>query len=249
MESIAVKELIYSLADNLLIYGHRNSEWIGLGPLLEEDISFASIAQDKVGQSRVLYNLLHQLGEADADTVAFTRNASQFHNCILAELPCQLYEQALVRHFLFDEAQAIYFDALKGSTQPDLAAFATKFTGEIKYHTLHARAMIKRLMQGSEEANIKIKASFDALWPYCGGLFEPSPYEQELIALKVIPEAKVLQERWQANVLAFCSGLGLELEPALLGHKGGRMGNHSEYLQPMLDEMSEVFNLDPSAQW
>ena len=32
----AVIELLYKIADDQLILGHRNSEWTGLGPLLEE---------------------------------------------------------------------------------------------------------------------------------------------------------------------------------------------------------------------
>jgi ring-1,2-phenylacetyl-CoA epoxidase subunit PaaC len=30
---------------------------------------------------------------------------------------------------------------------------------------------------------------------------------------------------------------------------GGRTGEHTEYLQPLLDEMAEVFRLDPTADW
>ena len=80
MNTTAIKELLYKMADDLLIIGHRNSEWTGLGPILEEDIAFSSMAQDKIGQSQALFQLLHELGEQEPDTVAFTRNAKQFHN-------------------------------------------------------------------------------------------------------------------------------------------------------------------------
>jgi ring-1,2-phenylacetyl-CoA epoxidase subunit PaaC len=30
---------------------------------------------------------------------------------------------------------------------------------------------------------------------------------------------------------------------------GGRTGYHTEHLQPLLDEMTEVFRIDPSAEW
>ena len=58
-----LKELLYKMADDLLIIGHRNSEWTGLGPMLEEDIAFSSMAQDKIGQSLALFELLHELGD------------------------------------------------------------------------------------------------------------------------------------------------------------------------------------------
>ena len=44
MNELALKELLYKIADDLLILGHRNSEWTGFGPLLEEDIAFSSMA-------------------------------------------------------------------------------------------------------------------------------------------------------------------------------------------------------------
>ena len=109
MNELALKELLYKIADDQLILGHRNSEWTGFGPLLEEDIAFSSMAQDKVGQSYAIYQMLHQLGEQEPDTVAFMRNANQFHNCQLVELPNGEYDFSLIRHFLFDNSRSHSF--------------------------------------------------------------------------------------------------------------------------------------------
>src|SRR5690349_24138864 len=122
----ALKELLYRIADDQLILGHRNSEWTGMGPLLEEDIAFSSMAQDKIGQSLALYNMLHELGEGPPDTVAFTRDASRFHNCVFVELPNGEYDFSLVRHFLYDAALAIRFDMLTSSSYQPLAQLAAK---------------------------------------------------------------------------------------------------------------------------
>ena len=46
---------ILHLADNALIAGHRNSEWTGHGPILEQDIAISNIALDLIGQARNLY--------------------------------------------------------------------------------------------------------------------------------------------------------------------------------------------------
>jgi ring-1,2-phenylacetyl-CoA epoxidase subunit PaaC len=78
-----LKDMLYRMADDLLIIGHRNSEWTGLGPVLEEDIAFSSMAQDKIGQSHAIFEILHEMGESEPDTVAFTRNDNQFHCCHL----------------------------------------------------------------------------------------------------------------------------------------------------------------------
>jgi ring-1,2-phenylacetyl-CoA epoxidase subunit PaaC len=46
---------VLHLADNALVLGHRNSEWTGYGPILEQDIALSNIALDLVGQARYLY--------------------------------------------------------------------------------------------------------------------------------------------------------------------------------------------------
>ena len=141
----AIKDLLYKIADDQLIIGHRNSEWTGFGPLLEEDIAFSSMAQDKVGQSWQFYKLLNELGESDPDTVAFMRNAGQFYNCQLVELPNGEYDFSLIRHFLFDTAEQIRFTMLAGSSYEPIAQLAKKIKGEIKYHTMHANIWVKQL--------------------------------------------------------------------------------------------------------
>lgn len=55
------KNLLLHLADNALILGHRNSEWTGHGPILEQDIAISNIALDLVGQSRNFYQYAAEL--------------------------------------------------------------------------------------------------------------------------------------------------------------------------------------------
>ena len=60
-----------------------------------------------------------------------------------------------------------------------------------------------------------------------------------------------LKEKWVTKVETIISQTSLHLpdwnlvQPVL----GGRLGKHSEHLQPLLDEMSEVFKIDPTAEW
>ena len=251
MNTLALKELLYKMADDLLILGHRNSEWTGMGPLLEEDIAFSSMAQDKVGQSLAMYTLLHPLGERDPDTVAFTRNATQFHNCVLVELPNGEYDFSLLRHFLYDTADAIRFELLGKSSYEPLAQVARKIRGELRYHTLHANTWIQQLGTSTEESISRLQASLDFAMPFALGIFEESPYENELIESGVFAGEKELKRRWRLKVEEIIHRTRLRLpdlntvEPVL----GGRLGRHGEHLQPLLDEMSEVFKIDPTAQW
>jgi ring-1,2-phenylacetyl-CoA epoxidase subunit PaaC len=250
MNELAIKELLYKIADDLLILGHRNSEWTGMGPLLEEDIAFSSMAQDKVGQSQALYAILNQMGEQAPDTVAFTRNADQFHNCVLVELPNGEYDFSLIRHFLFDTSLAIRFQFLTQSTYTPLAELSSKIRGELKYHTLHANTWVKQLGTATPESISRLQNALDFTWPYALGIFEESPYENELIASKVFPGEKVVKQEWLQKVTAVIEQTNLKLpERAQPPIYGGRIGKHSEHLQPLLDEMSEVFRIDPGAEW
>jgi ring-1,2-phenylacetyl-CoA epoxidase subunit PaaC len=250
MEQLAIKELIYKIADDLLILGHRNSEWTGFGPLLEEDIAFSSMAQDKVGQSLALYTILHELGEQQPDTVAFMRNANQFHNCIFTELPNGEYDFSLIRHFLYDTSLAIRFEMLGRSSFQPLKELAIKINGELKYHTLHANTWIKQLGSATPESIGRLQNSLNLAWPYALGIFEPSPYENELIASGIFAGEETLKEKFLLQVKSVISQTQLQiLNEKMQPIYGGRKGQHSEHLQPLLDEMGEVFRIDPAAEW
>ena len=251
MNTAALKDLLYKMADDQLILGHRNSEWTGMGPVLEEDIAFSSMAQDKIGQSQALYQLLHELGEAEPDTVAFTRNAEQFHNCQLVELPIGEYDFSLIRHFLFDHAELIRFEMLANSSYGPLAQLSRKIKGEIKYHVMHANTWIKQLGNANEESISRLQKSLEYALPYALGIFEEGAYEDALKAEGIFPGEKALQEEWKKRVSEQFSKTELRLPDfeQLKPVNGGRKGQHSEHLQPLLDEMSEVFRLDPTAEW
>jgi ring-1,2-phenylacetyl-CoA epoxidase subunit PaaC len=251
MNELALKELLYKMADDLLILGHRNSEWTGMGPLLEEDIAFSSMAQDKIGQSYALFQLLQGLGEQAPDTVAFTRNAEQFHNCVLNELPNQEYDFSLIRHFLFDTADALRWEMLTRSSYEPLAQLAKKIQGELRYHTLHANTWVKQLGSATEDSIGRLQKSLKTALPYALGMFEESPYEAAIISDKIFDGEKALMAAWKSKVEAVLSAtqLGVPDWTVIVPMYGGRIGKHSEHLQPMLDEMSEVFRMDPTAEW
>lgn len=251
MNTEALKDLLYKIADDQLILGHRNSEWTGFGPLLEEDIAFSSMAQDKVGQSWQLYQMLTELGESDPDTVAFMRNADQFHNCQLVELPNGEYDFSLIRHFLFDTAELIRFTMLADSSYEPLAQLAKKIKGEIKYHKMHADIWIKQLGAATEESIKRLQKSLDMAFPYALGIFEPSRLESEIISEGFFSGEEKLKTEWLSKISEILDQTSLTLPDASLQTPvyGGRYGTHTEHLQPLLDEMSEVFKMDPTADW
>ncbi|MBX2910768.1 MAG: phenylacetate-CoA oxygenase subunit PaaC [Cyclobacteriaceae bacterium] len=251
MNQQAIKELLYKMADDQLILGHRNSEWTGFGPLLEEDIAFSSMAQDKIGHSLALYTMLHDLGEQGPDTIAFLRSADQFHNSQFTELPNAEYDFSLIRHFLYDTAETIRFEMLSHSSYMPLAQLAVKVRGELRYHTLHANTWINQLGNANEESIGKLQRALEHALPYALGLFEPSPFENELIGEGVFEGEKALEEKWKTKVAGLLAKTQLQLPQweAIVPQLGGRSGKHTAHLQPLLDEMGEVFRIDPTAEW
>ena len=251
MNTEALKDLLYKMADDQLILGHRNSEWIGLGPILEEDIAFASMAQDKVGQSLALYELLEELGEGTPDTIAFTRNAEAFHNCTFVELPIGEYDFSLIRHFLFDTADYIRFELLSSSAYEPLQYLAAKYVGETRYHIMHADMWIKQLGSANEESIERLQEALNFSMPYALGIFEHSKFETELINDDIFQGEDMLKSLWLEKLNEIISQTDLVLPDAdtIDAKIGGRYGMHTEFLQPLLDEMSEVINLDPTAEW
>jgi ring-1,2-phenylacetyl-CoA epoxidase subunit PaaC len=251
MSTIALKELLYKIADDQLILGHRNSEWTGFGPLLEEDIAFSSMAQDKIGHSYAIYQLLEQLGEQDPDTVAFMRPADLFHNSIFVELPNGEYDFSLVRHFLYDTAEILRFEMLSTSTFAPLKELSVKIKGELRYHSLHANTWMKRLGNATEESILRLQTSLEYALPYAFGLFEESPFENDIVRAGYFEGEAILKEKWIKSVDEIISQTSLHL-PAwntIRPVTGGRTGKHSVHLQPLLNEMSEVFRIDPGTEW
>lgn len=251
-ETGALKDLLFRMADDALIIAHRNSEWTGLGPLLEEDIAFSSIAQDKLGHAYALYQMLESLGEADADTTAFTRDASAFHCSQLVELPIGDYAFSLVRHFMYDLAESLRYEMLEKSSYEPLAKLAAKVRGEIKYHTFHATTWMEQLgAKGNEESRARMQAAVDEVFPLALGIFEPSEHDPMLAAADIFPGESALEERWLAAMVPVLerSTLTLPDRASVSPAYGGRAGIHTEHLAPLLEEMGEVFRIDPSAEW
>ena len=252
MNKDAIKELLYKMGDDALVIGHRNSEWTGIGPLLEEDLAFASMAQDKVGHAQALYLICHEvLGDKDPDTIAFMRDEKEFKCCQLVELPIGEYDFSIIRQFLFDHAELLRYEMLTASNFQPLAQLAKKVKGEIKYHVMHADAFVKQLSKGTEESHARMQSALNYTMPYALGIFEKSVYENDLIAEGVFPGEDKLKQQWLDKIIPVLTAAGLTM-PVVDETKiiyGGRKGYHSEHLQPMLDEMTEVVRTDPSAEW
>lgn len=252
MKTDALKDLLYKMADDALVIGHRNSEWTGIGPMLEEDMAFSSMAQDKLGHALALYRILHEiLGEADPDTLGFKRDEKSFKCCHLVEYPIGEYDFSIIRQFLFDHAELLRYEMVSQSGFQPLAQLALKVKGEIKYHVMHGDTFVKQLANGTEESKARLQQALNFAWPLALGIFEPGEHDNDLIADGIFAGEAELKKRWLEKVTPILEAAGLTI-PVVAENKiayGGRKGYHSEHLKPLLTEMTEVLSSDPDAEW
>src|SRR5258706_15343304 len=182
--------------------------------------------------------MVNGLGEQEPDTVGFLRSRNQFHNCQLVELPNQEYDFSLIRHFLFDTADALRWEMLSQSSYEPLAQLARKIKGELRYHTMHANTWIKQLGSATEESISRLQHSLQLAMPYALGIFEESPYEKEIIGKNIFGGEQELKKRWFAKIESVIAQTQLLLPDwkIITPVAGGRVGHHSEHLQPLLEE-------------
>jgi ring-1,2-phenylacetyl-CoA epoxidase subunit PaaC len=255
-------DYLLQLADNALILGQRNAEWCGHGPVLEEDIALANISLDLIGQARMLYQHAASLvgGGATEDSLAYFRDAHQFRNYTLLELPHhgplapggraeRDYATTIARNFLYSALMVPMWDALQSSRDPQLAAIAAKSLKETRYHLRHARDWLVKLGDGTDASHARAQAALDHLLPYTQEFWTVSPQEAAAAADATGVDNRLLRDAWEREVDETLREATLTL-PAASGHiPRGKEGVHSEYLGYVLAEMQSLARQHPGAQW
>jgi ring-1,2-phenylacetyl-CoA epoxidase subunit PaaC len=247
----ALVEYLQRHGDDRLVLGHRLSEWCGHAPILEEDIALANIALDFVGQANLLLNLAGQIeGQGrGADALAYFREAVEFRNLHLVELPKGDFGFTIVRQFLFDAYDVPFLESLQRSTHADLAGVAAKAYKEARYHLRHSAEWVIKLGDGTEESHRRVQAALDDLWRYTGELFAADDVDRHLAAAGIAPDLGALERAWRDRVAAVARQATLELPDPTPATLGGRRGRHTEHLGHMLAEMQIVARSFPGATW
>ena len=241
------------LADNSLIMGHRLSEWTGHGPMLEQDIAISNIALDLIGQSRNFYQYAATLREDDTteDSLAYLRDAREFKNLLITEIPNGDWAKTIMKLFLFSTWQFYLFQQLINSSDKQLAAIAEKSLKEVTYHVRWGSEWVIRLGDGTEESNKRIKTALEEVWPFTGEMFEPAEYENSLLEKSISVNVRDIRNDWNGKVIHV-------LEEATLTspenkntwmQTGGKNGIHTEHLDYILAEMQFLQRAYPGCKW
>lgn len=239
------------LADNALIIGHRNSEWCGHGPILEQDIAISNIALDGIGQARNFYQYAASLSGngATEDSLAYLRDVIDYKNLLITELPNGDWAQTTLRQFLFSSYQYYFYHELEKSADLQLAAIAEKSLKEVTYHLRWSSEWVIRLGDGTAESHERMVKAIAEIWNYTGELFMPAPYEKELAATGVAVDLSVIQPLWQQKVSDVFAEATIAIPEKSFAQLGGKEGIHTEHLGYILAEMQFLQRAYPGAEW
>jgi len=246
-------ELLLALADDKFFLGHRNADWTGLAPILEEDIAFSSLAQDELAHAQALYQLVANLTGSKADWLAFGRKPEEYRCAEIVELSDEFdWATALARNLFCDHFDALRLDRLARSSYTPLANLAVRLRAEEQIHLDHDASWMGHLGRGGEEARRRIQESLDRLAPLASMLFEPSDGQSELEKEGIYPGSEdETFAAWSKNLeeVARPCQFSVCLTRRPLQSIGGRRGRHSASFAALLDELAEVFRLEPEAAW
>ena len=239
------------LADNALIIGHRNSEWCGHGPVLEQDIAISNIALDYIGQARNFYQYAAQLkgNSATEDSLAYLREVIDFKNCLLVELPNGDWGQTILRLFFFSTYQYFLYQQLQNSANEQLAAIAEKALKEVTYHIRWSSEWVIRLGDGTEESKQRMLQAVDELWSYTGEIFQAVSYELIAVSEGFGVNLMSIKNNWDNKIRSVFEEATLPLPADAWMQSGGKEGRHSEHLGYVLGEMQFLQRAYPGAEW
>ncbi len=243
------------LADTDLVLAQRLGEWVGKGPVVEEDIASTNVGLDLLGQARMWYGYAGEVEARiagtgrDEDAFAFRRDAHEFRNLLLVEQPNGDYADTLARQFLFDQWHLLLLRALSASADERVAGIAAKAAKEAAYHAERSADWVIRLGDGTDVSHARMQDAIDGLWMYTGEMFTAAPAGDPLAAAGIAVDPATLKAPWDARVSAVLAEATLARPADGWMQKGGIAGVHTEHLGRLLAEMQFLQRAYPDAKW
>lgn len=249
MTSDAVETYALRLADDALVLAQRLTEWVSNAPLLEEELALANTALDYLGRARMFYARAGERTHRGEDALAFARDAREFTNALIFELPRGDFAFTMARQFLVDAFQVPFLERLEASADPGLAAIAAKAVKESRYHLRRSRDWVMRLGDGTAESHRRVQSAFDELFGYVDELFAMDALETELAGCGVAVDRRALREQWDRVVDTGLAEATIGRSRANWRVEGGRRGIHTEHLGHLLAELQFLQRAYPGLAW
>ncbi|MEU6115148.1 1,2-phenylacetyl-CoA epoxidase subunit PaaC [Streptomyces sp. NPDC047117] len=234
-----------ALGDDALVTAQRLAEWCTRAPELEEEMALANIGLDLLGQARLLYA---RAGQADGtgrdeDAYAYFRDAADFRNVRLAELPRGDFAFCVGRLLVQSAWRLAVLERLAGCADPVLAAVAAKGVKELTYHRQYAAEWVVRLGDGTAESHRRMTAAWTELAPWLDELYADRTCEGF-----GAPAAEAA-EATRAVLAQVAEAAGLTAQEAAPVPGSGRAGDRTEHLAPLLAELQGLARAHPEAAW
>jgi phenylacetate-CoA oxygenase PaaI subunit len=140
---IELRDFLMALADTKRALGLRYAEWCDRAPTLEAGVAASAMAQDQLGQARVLYSLVQEFPGAPRDLDDETRP----HKFNLAFLDHSLPDWAtfVAANLLIGAAVTVVEEELANSRFAPLRARMPKMLDEERFHRIHAEGWFKHV--------------------------------------------------------------------------------------------------------
>jgi ring-1,2-phenylacetyl-CoA epoxidase subunit PaaC len=268
--------ILYTLqiADNALINGHRQSEWCGHGPILEQDIALTNIALDHLGQARSLYQyaaeqfnslstdekltfftsiaLQQKISKGESlteDDLAYLRDGWDFRNVLLVEQPNKDWAYTVARSFILDVFNYYFFTELQNSKDATLSAIAEKSLKEVTYHIRWSSEWMIRLGDGTDESHSRIQEAINDRWMFSGELMMESEADKSMAFTGIGVDLNKLKALWQEHVAKVLEEATIAFPANSWMQEGGKQGNHTEHLGYILTELQFMQRAYPGMQW
>lgn len=213
-----------ALGDDALIMSQRLQEWCTSAPELEDEVALANIALDLLGQARFLYGRAGTVEGRDEDYYAYFRDAGEFRNVTLVELPRGDFAELVARLLVFSTWRSAVLHEFVDHPDPVLSAIAEKGIKEIAYHREYAAGWVIRLGDGTDYSRDRMVTGLTAIWPYV-------PELGDVDIADILREAR------------------LDIPAASGAEFDGRAGRHTDSLTPLLAQMQSIAREHEGATW
>jgi ring-1,2-phenylacetyl-CoA epoxidase subunit PaaC len=223
-------ELI-KLADEELFAGHVLTSVSGWGPELEINLAMSSMGQDELGHARLLYGLAVGTDRDRINDLIYARPPGEFRAAALSSVYSKQWEMLVVKHFLYESADAERLRLLAGST-PELAEAAAKMRSEEDFHLEFWTSWFDRTARID---HARVQKALSALWPSAAGLFDFGEG-----GLFTPASAREAADGWSSRITSRLTSLGFSL-PSVAEEP-------VDDSQRILDEMRIVYN-DAPGRW
>ena len=247
----ALAILLLSMADDEFVIGFSDSEWTGIGPILEEDVAISSLAQDELGHAQALYGLLADVlaDGRDADAIAYDRPTEGYLHARLLDHPRGDWAATIARRWLYESADEARLAALSESSHAPLRELVAKLRREERYHRMHVDAWFERLADAGSEPRDRLVAALESMGADAGTVLAPLAGDAALVRNGVIGEPfAAVEASWRAGLDATLRRLGLPALPPMVDPEHARSG-HSATFRALHEEFTLVRRSEAGATW